>query len=57
MGHHELKTHQKHLFWPSMWSGLILEKKSFFRTWWTLLTHFGTHLLGYLLQLAAAHPA
>ena len=23
MGHHELKTRQKHLFWHSMWSGII----------------------------------
>ena len=26
MGHHELKTRQKHLFWHSMWSRIIFEK-------------------------------
>ena len=31
MGHHELKTRQKHLFWHGRW---------------TFLTHFGTHLFG-----------
>ena len=29
-GHHELKTHQKHLFWHSMWSTIIFEKNQFF---------------------------
>ena len=29
-GHHELKTHQKHLFWHSMWSRIIFEKSHFF---------------------------
>ena len=46
------KTCQKQLFWHSMWSKIIFEKKSFFFcTRWTLLTHFGTHLFG--LPLAA----
>ena len=44
--HHELKTHQKHLFWHRMWSRIIFEKSLFFCTMWTLLTHFGTHLFG-----------
>ena len=26
-GHHKLKTRQKHLFWHSMWSTIIFEKK------------------------------
>ena len=26
-GHHELKTRQKHLFWHSMWSRIMFEKK------------------------------
>ena len=51
MGHHELKTRQKHLFWHSMWSRIIFEKSHLFCTRWTLLTHFGTHLFG--LPLAA----
>ena len=46
MGHHELKTRQKHFFWHSIWSRNIFEKGHFFCTWWTLLTHFGTHFLG-----------
>ena len=29
-GHHELKTRQKHLFWHSMWSTIIFEKRLFF---------------------------
>ena len=29
MGHHALKTRQKHLFWHSMWSGIIFEKSHF----------------------------
>ena len=29
-GHHELKTRQKHLFWHSMWSRIMFEKKDFF---------------------------
>ena len=29
MGHHELKTRQKHLFWHSMWSRIIFEKVIF----------------------------
>ena len=29
-GHHELKTHQKHLFWHSMWCKIIFEKKVIF---------------------------
>ena len=45
-GHHELKPHQKHLFWHHMWSRFIFEKSHFFCTRWTLLMHFGTHLLG-----------
>ena len=52
MGHHELKTRQKYLFWHSVWSKIIFEKgQFFFGTRWTLLTHFGTHLFG--LPLAA----
>ena len=47
---HELKTRQKHLFWPSMWSRIIFEKSHYFCTRWTLLTHFGTYL-----PLAACH--
>ena len=42
-GHHELKARQKHLFWHSMWSRIILKKVNFFCTRWT---HFGTHLFG-----------
>ena len=49
MGHHELRSRQKHLFWHSMWSTIIFEKSLFFAP--TLLTHFGTHLFG--LPLAA----
>ena len=30
MGHHELKTRQKHLFWYSMWSRMIFLKRVFF---------------------------
>ena len=30
MGHNELKTRQKHLFWHSMWSRIIFEKIHFF---------------------------
>ena len=30
MGHHELKTRQKHLFWHSMWSRIIFENSIFF---------------------------
>ena len=52
MGHHKLKTHQKRLFWHSMWSRVIFEKGDFFFcTRWTLLTLFGTHL--FQLPLAA----
>ena len=29
MGHHELKTRRKHLFWHSMWSKIIFEKVIF----------------------------
>ena len=47
MCHHEVKPRQRHLFWYSMWSMIIFEKIDFyFCTWWTLLTHFGTHLFG-----------
>ena len=49
MGHNELKTRPKHLFWHSMWSKIIFGKSHFFCTRWTLLTHFGTHLFGLLL--------
>ena len=52
MGCNGLKMGQKHLFWHSMWSKIIFfDKKSFFCTRCTLLTHFGTHLFG--LTLAA----
>ena len=30
MGHHELKTRQKHLFWHSVWPRIIFEKSLFF---------------------------
>ena len=56
MGHHELKTHQKHLFWPSMWSRIIFEKSHYFCTRWTLLTHFGTHLFGLPLAACRSPP-
>ena len=46
MGDHELKMRQKHLFCHSMWSPIIFKTTHFFCTWWTLLTHFGTHLFG-----------
>ena len=29
-GHHDLKARQKHLFWHSMWSMIIFEKRHFF---------------------------
>ena len=29
-GHHELTTHQKHLFWHSMWSTIIFENSHLF---------------------------
>ena len=30
MGHHKLKTRQKHFFWHFMWSKIIFEKSLFF---------------------------
>ena len=48
MGHHKLKTVQKHL--SHMVSDNFLERSSFC-PYWTLLTHLGTHLFG--LELAA----
>ena len=50
MGHHKLKTVQKHLFYITHGIGSFL-KKVFFCPYWTLLTHLGTHLFG--LELAA----
>ena len=29
MGHHEIQTRQKHLFWHSMYSKIIFEKSHF----------------------------
>ena len=46
-GHHDVQTRQKPLLWHSTWPLIIFEKGRFlFYTWWTLLTHFGTHLFG-----------
>ena len=51
MGHHKLKTVQKHLFQRRTWSRIIFEKGHLFCPYRTLLTHLGTHLLG--LELVA----
>ena len=51
MGHHHLKTVQKHLFERRTWSRIIFEKSHLFYPKWTLLTHLGTHLFG--LELGA----
>ena len=57
MGHHELKTRQKHLFWHSMWSKIIFEKSEFFAPGGPCRPILTPTSLGYLLQLAAAHWA
>ena len=48
MGHHKLKTVQKHLFLRRTWSRIIFEKSQFFAPigHWTLLTHLGSQLFG-----------
>ena len=51
MGHHKLKTVQKHLFLASHMVEDHFWEKSSFCPYWTLLTHLGTHLFG--LELAA----
>ena len=51
MGHHKLKTVQKHLCERRTWCRIIFLEKSSFCPYRTLLTHLGTHLFG--LELAA----